>query len=89
MLAIEGFGTLRDQSLGSAASGSPERAVLFYATAYPESGKAVARLISASGFAPILIGGADQLIRTKVGGDLHEFCKLGSLVTTNEAEDLI
>jgi predicted dinucleotide-binding enzyme len=47
--------------------------VLFYATDYPEAGRVIAKLISASGFAPIRVGGIDQSIRFEVGGDLHEF----------------
>jgi len=49
---------------------SPERAVLFYATDYPEAGRAVAKLITASGFSPVSVGGIDQSIRIEVGGDL-------------------
>jgi hypothetical protein len=58
-----------------------EPAVLFYATDYPEAGRAVARLVIASGFAPVSAGGVDQSIRIEVGGDLHEFGKLGRPVT--------
>jgi 8-hydroxy-5-deazaflavin:NADPH oxidoreductase len=63
--------------------------VLFYATDYPEAGKAVARLITASGFAPVNVGGIDQSIRIEVGGDLHEFGKLGKLVAVKEAQALV
>ena len=34
------------------------------------------------------VGGADQSIRIEVGGDLHEFGKLGKLVSVKEAEEL-
>ena len=42
-------------------------------------------LIKASGFAPVCIGGVNQSIRIEVFGDLHEFGKLGKLVTAKEA----
>jgi predicted dinucleotide-binding enzyme len=86
---VKAFGTLGAQSLASGVNRSPERAVLFYATDYPEAGRAVARLITASGFSPFLAGGLDQSIRLEVGGDLHEFGKLGTLVSTTEAEALV
>jgi predicted dinucleotide-binding enzyme len=86
---VKAFGTLGAQSLASGVNRSPERAVLFYATDYPEAGRAVARLITASGFSPVRVGGLDQSIRIEVGGDLHEFGKLGKLVSTTEAEALV
>ena len=86
---VKAFGTLSAQSLGSAPNRAPEPAVLFYATDYPEAGKAVAKLISASGFAPVSVGGIDQSIRIEVGGDLHEFGKLGKLVSAKDAQALL
>jgi len=86
---VKAFGTLSAESLGSAANRSPERAVLFYATDYPEAGRVVATMITAGGFSPILVGGIDQSIRIEVGGDLHEFGKLGKLVSAEEAKALI
>jgi 8-hydroxy-5-deazaflavin:NADPH oxidoreductase len=86
---VKAFGTLSAQSLGTAVNRSPERAVLFYATDYPEAGRAVGKLITASGFSPVSVGGADQSIRIEVGGDLHEFGKLGRLVSATEAEALV
>jgi 8-hydroxy-5-deazaflavin:NADPH oxidoreductase len=86
---VKAFGTLGAQSLGSAANRSPERAALFYATDHPEAGKVVAELIAASGFSPVGVGGIDQSIRIEVGGDLHEFGKLGRLVTEEQAKALI
>jgi predicted dinucleotide-binding enzyme len=86
---VKAFGTLSAQSLASGANRSPERAVLFYATDYPAAGKTVAKLISASGFSPVGVGGIDQSIRIGVGGDLHEFGKLGKLVSATEAQSLI
>jgi 8-hydroxy-5-deazaflavin:NADPH oxidoreductase len=86
---VKAFGTLGAQSLGSAANRSPERAVLFYATDYPEAGKAVANLIATSAFEPISVGGIDQSIRIEVGGDLHEFGKLGKVVSAKEAQAVL
>lgn len=85
---VKAFGTLGAESLGSAANRSPERAVLFYATNDSEAGKIVARLITASGFSPVSVGGIDKSIRIEVGGALHEFGKLGRLVSAKEAESL-
>jgi 8-hydroxy-5-deazaflavin:NADPH oxidoreductase len=51
--------------------------------------RAAAKLISASGFAPVNIGGIDQSIRIEVGGDLHEFGKLGRPVSAAEAKALV
>jgi predicted dinucleotide-binding enzyme len=86
---VKAFGTLGAQSLASGVNRSPERAVLFYATDYPEAGRAVTRLITASGFSPVRVGGLDQSIRIEVGGDLHEFGKLGKLVSAKDAEALV
>ena len=86
---VKAFGRLSAQSLGTGVNRSPERAVLFYATDYPEAGQTVANLITASGFSPVRVGGADQSIRIEVGGDLHEFGKLGRLVSAKEAEALV
>jgi 8-hydroxy-5-deazaflavin:NADPH oxidoreductase len=86
---VKAFGTLGAESLASGANRSPERAVLFYATDYPEAGQVVAKLITASGFSPVGVGGIDKSIRIEVGGDLHEFGKLGKLVSAKESESLI
>ena len=86
---VKAFGTLSAESLAAGANRSPERAVLFYATDHPDAGKTVAKLIVASGFSPVSIGGIDKSIRIEVGGDLHEFGKLGKLVSAKEAEALI
>jgi predicted dinucleotide-binding enzyme len=86
---VKAFGTLGAASLASGANRIPERAVLFYATDYHEAANAVARLITASGFAPVRAGGIDQSLRLEVGGDLHEFGKLGRLVTAHEATSLV
>jgi predicted dinucleotide-binding enzyme len=86
---VKAFGTLGAESLGSAVNRKPERAVLFYATDFPEAGRAVSRLITASGFAPVTVGGIDKSIRIEVFGDLHEFGKLGKLVSSKEAQALV
>jgi len=86
---VKAFGTLGAESLAAAANRSPERAVLFFAADDRQAGEVVARLISASGFSPVSVGGIDQSIRIEVGGDLHEFGKLGKLVSAKEAESLV
>ena len=86
---VKAFGTLGAESLGTAVNRKPERAVLFYATDYPEAGRAIAKLITASGFSPVSVGGIDQSIRIEVFGDLHEFGKLGKLVSAKEAQALV
>jgi 8-hydroxy-5-deazaflavin:NADPH oxidoreductase len=86
---VKAFGTLSAQSLGAAANRQPERAVLFYATDYPEAGRIVTKLIIASGFSPVMVGGIDQSIRIEVFGDLHESGKLGKFVSAKEAEALV
>jgi 8-hydroxy-5-deazaflavin:NADPH oxidoreductase len=86
---VKAFGTLGAQSLEAAANRSPERAVLLYAADDTQAGEVVAKLISASGFSPVSVGGIDQSIRIEVGGDLHEFGKLGRLVSAKEAGSLV
>lgn len=86
---VKAFGTLAAASLTSGGNREPDRAVLFYATDYPEAGRAVAKLIEASGFSPISVGGIDRSIRIEVGGDLHEIGKLGKLVSAKEAESFV
>ena len=86
---VKAFGTLGADSLASGTNRSPDLAVLFYATDYPEAGRVAAGLITASGFAPVCVGSIDRSIRIEVGGDLHEFGKLGKLVSAKEAEALV
>lgn len=86
---VKAFGTLSAESLASSVNRLPERAVLFYATDHPEAGGVVAELIAASGFSPVSVGGIDKSIRIEVGGDLHEFGKLGKLVSVKEAGALV
>jgi predicted dinucleotide-binding enzyme len=86
---VKAFGTLSAGSLEAAARRKPEPAVLFYATDYPEAGRAVAKLIAASGFAPVSVGGVDQSGRLEAFGDLNEYGKLGRIVTSKEAAVII
>jgi 8-hydroxy-5-deazaflavin:NADPH oxidoreductase len=86
---VKAFGTLAAPSLKSGARHSPDPYVLFYASDDRDAGNAVADLIKASGFAPVRIGGLSQSIRIEVFGDLHEFGKLGKLVTAKEAAALV
>jgi 8-hydroxy-5-deazaflavin:NADPH oxidoreductase len=86
---VKAFGTLGAASLKAGARHSPEPYVLFYASDDREAGNAVAELIKASGFVPVRVGGISQSIRIEVFGDLHEFGKLGKLVTAKETSALI
>jgi predicted dinucleotide-binding enzyme len=86
---VKAFGTTTAEALTSAANRSPERVVLFYATDYPDAGQEVAKLIGASGFAPVSVGKIDQSTRIEAFGDLHQFGKLGRLVTAKEAQALV
>lgn len=86
---VKAFGTLGAASLKSAGYRMPERAVLFYASDDDKAANAVASIISDIGFSPVRVGGIDQSIRLEVFGDLHEFGKLGRLVTAKEAAAII
>ncbi|MEX3815134.1 NADPH-dependent F420 reductase [Paraburkholderia sp. BR13439] len=86
---VKAFGTLGAESLEAGANRSPERAVLFYAADDAQAGEVVARLITVSGFSPVRVGDIDQSIRIEVGGDLHEYGKLGKLVSAKEAVSLV
>jgi predicted dinucleotide-binding enzyme len=82
---VKAFGTLTAESLGTAANRTPDRAVLFYATDDQAAGAVVAKLIEASGYAPVRAGGVAQSLRIEVGGDLHEMGRLGKTVSVKEA----
>jgi predicted dinucleotide-binding enzyme len=86
---VKAFGTLAAPSLKTGTRRSPEPNVLFYASDDRDAGNAVAELIKSSGFAPVRVGGIDQSVRIEVFGDLHEFGKLGKLVTAKEASALV
>jgi predicted dinucleotide-binding enzyme len=85
---VKAFCSMGADSLSSGANRKPERAVLFYATDFPEAGRAVSRLIRATGFAPMSAGGIDKSIRIEAFGDLNQFT-LGKLVSVKEAEALV
>ena len=86
---VKAFGTLTASSLQSGARRTPEPNVLFYASDDRDAGNAVADLIRASGFAPVRVGGLSKAIRIEAFGDLHEFGKLGKLVTATQAAALV
>jgi len=86
---VKAFGTLGAGSLKTGARHTPEPYVLFYAGDDRDAGNAVAELIRTSGFAPVRVGGIDQSIRLEVFGDLHEFGKLGRLITAKEASAVL
>jgi predicted dinucleotide-binding enzyme len=78
------FGTLPGDLLESAASRSPEPAVLFYVTDDDGADEEVGRLIRAAGFEPVKAGGLGQSGRLEVDGDLH-----GLVIGPAEARSLI
>lgn len=78
------FGSMSAGLFESAASRSPERAVLFYAADDDRAGAEVGRLIRAAGFEPVRAGGLGQSGRLEVGGDLHD-----RVVSPAEARSLI
>ena len=86
---VKAFGTLSAETFARAARRTPERAVLFYATDDAGAGETVARLITATGFDPVKVGGVEQAIRIEFGGELSEFGLKGRLLTTTEAEALV
>jgi 8-hydroxy-5-deazaflavin:NADPH oxidoreductase len=86
---VKAFGTVAATSLKSGARHAPEPYVLFYASDDRAAGDAVADLIKASGWAPVRVGAVSQSIRIEVFGDMHEFGKLGKLVTAKEAATLV
>lgn len=82
---VKAFGTLGATSLASAASQSPEKSVLFYATSDTTVDKDIEQLIEYNGFDAVKVGDLEQSIRIEVFGDLHEFGALGRVVTKTEA----
>ena len=78
------FGTMSAGLFESAASRSPEPAVLFYVTDDDRAGEEVERLIRTAGFEPVKAGGLEQSTRLEVGGDLH-----GVVVSAAEGRSLI
>jgi 8-hydroxy-5-deazaflavin:NADPH oxidoreductase len=86
---VKAFGTLSAGSLASAANREP-RAVLFYATDDDTAAAAAERLISATGFEAVKVGGVAAALRVEVFGDLHENGGLdGRLLDRAEAETAV
>ena len=86
---VKAFGTLAAESLTTGTNRKPEKAVEFYASDDKNAAKEVQKLIISNGFYPLYIGGIDQSIRIEVFGDLHEFGKIGKLVSIEEAKKFI
>ena len=84
---VKAFGTQTAQTLAGSGGRRPPT-VQFYATDDEAAGAAVAKLIKAAGYAPVLVGGIGQSVRIEAFGDLHE-TTLGAPVTEDEAKKLI
>lgn len=84
---VKAFGSLGADALGSAANRPSGRAVLFYATDDDTAAGTVERLISASGFDPVKVGGIESAGRIELmRGDLHQNGGLGGkLLNVDEA----
>lgn len=83
---VKAFGTLGAGTLASSSNKEPEKAVLFYTSDDTEITTDIEDLIRHTGFEPLRVGGIDQSIRIEVFGDLHEFGKLGTIVSIEEAK---
>lgn len=83
---VKAFGTQSASTLAGSSRRQPPTAQ-FYATDDQAAGDAVADLIRAAGYAPVLVGGIGQSIRIEAFGDLHEIT-LGTAVTEDEARKL-
>ena len=66
------FGSMSARLLEPSSNGSPEPAVLFYATDDDRAAEEIQRLIRTAGFEPEKVGGIEQSGRLEVGGDLHD-----------------
>lgn len=86
---VKAFGTLGAASLENASSQADEKSVLFYASDDNSIDSTVEKLISASGFDALKVGGLDQSIRLEVFGDLHEFGAIGKTVNIADAKTKI
>ncbi|UKA63088.1 NADPH-dependent F420 reductase [Arthrobacter sp. FW306-04-A] len=84
---VKAFGSLGADALGSAANRPSGRAVLFYATDDDTAAGTAERLISASGFDPVKVGGIESAGRIELmRGDLHQNGGLGGrLLNVDEA----
>jgi predicted dinucleotide-binding enzyme len=75
---VKALGTLGADSLASSANRAPRRVVLFYATDDDQAAATAERLITASGFDPVKVGGVKEAVRIEMpGGDLHQGGGLG------------
>jgi len=86
---VKAFGTLGAASLENASSNIDEKSVLFYASDDNSIDSTVEKLISASGFDALKVGGLDQSIRLEMFGDLHEFGAIGKTVNIADAKTKI
>lgn len=84
---VKAFGTQSARTLARS-SGRQPPTVQFYATDDQAAGAAVAGLIRATGYTPVLAGGIGQSNRIEAFGDLHE-TTLGAAVTEDEARKLV
>ena len=83
---VKAFGTLGADALASNANRTPRRAVLFYATDDDRAAAAIERLITASGFDPVKVGGVSEVVRIEMpGGDLHQAGLGGRLLDVDQA----
>ena len=83
---VKAFGTLSADSLVASANREPRRAVLFYATDDDDASTTIERLIRATGFDPLKIGGLAEAGRIEMpGGDLHQAGLNGALLDLDEA----
>jgi hypothetical protein len=67
---VKAFCALGAPLLQQNANRTPERAVVFHATADTQAATAVEELITAAGFTPVKAGGLEAAIRLKAFGDL-------------------
>ena len=82
---VKAFGTLSADSLAASANREPRRAVLFYATD-DDASTTIERLIRATGFDPLKVGGLAEAGRIEMpGGDLHQAGLNGALLDLDEA----
>jgi len=83
---VKAFGTLEAESLSSGANRQPKRAVLFYATDDAIAGAIAEKLIHASGFDAVKVGGVASAGRIEaIGGDLQQLGLNGKLLNIDEA----
>jgi 8-hydroxy-5-deazaflavin:NADPH oxidoreductase len=84
---VKALGTLSAGSLASSANRVPRRVVLFYATDDDQAAATAERLITASGFDPVKVGGVNEAVRIEMpGGDLHQGGGLeGKLLDADQA----